>query len=70
MDAVEQFRHSSGLEVITETCFKAARISTVLIDDGFELDKTNDIKWHHKFVPSVGRLLRIERLAEKILDEV
>lgn len=70
MPAVEEFRRSSGLEAITARCFKASGISTVLIDDGFELDKKHDINWHQKFVPSVGRILRIERLAEKILDEV
>ena len=70
MPAVEEFRRSSRLEVITATCFKAARISTLLIDDGFELDKKQEIKWHEKFVPCVRRILRIERLAEQILDEV
>lgn len=69
LPAVQEFRRSSGLEVITATCFKGARISTLLIDDGLELDKKQEIKWHEKFVPSVGRILRIERLAEQILDE-
>ncbi|CAI9097920.1 OLC1v1034439C1 [Oldenlandia corymbosa var. corymbosa] len=69
LDGVEKFRRLSGLESITETCFKASRISVLLIDDGLELDKKVDIEWHKNFVPSVGRLLRIERLAEKILDE-
>lgn len=51
-------------------CFKAARISTILIDDGIEFDKKLDIEWHQKFAPVVGRILRIESLAEKILNEV
>lgn len=55
---------------MTSKCFGAARISAVLIDDGLELDKMHDVEWHKKFVPFVGRILRIERVAEKILDEV
>lgn len=66
---VEEYRKSSGLHSIC-LCFKAARISAVLIDDGLELDKKHSIEWHRNFVPVVGRILRIERLAENILDEV
>lgn len=40
------------------------------MDDGLELDKKLDIEWHRSFAPLVGRILRIERVAEKILDEV
>ncbi|KAI8021236.1 Protein fluG [Camellia lanceoleosa] len=47
----------------------AARIAVVLIDDGIEFDKMHDIEWHRNFAPVVGRILRIEHLAEKILDE-
>ncbi|KAG9146274.1 hypothetical protein Leryth_007977 [Lithospermum erythrorhizon] len=67
--AVERYRTLSGLESITETCFRASRLSAILIDDGLELDKMHDIDWHRKFVPLVGRILRIEHLAEKILNE-
>lgn len=69
-DAVQEFRQSRGLEAITAMCFKAARISTVLIDGGLELDKKFDNSWLEKFVPFVGIILRVERLAERILDEV
>ncbi|XP_022767256.1 LOW QUALITY PROTEIN: protein fluG-like [Durio zibethinus] len=68
LDAVEQYRRSSGLQAISSKCFKAAGISAVLIDDGLKLDKKRDIHWHKSFVPFVGRILRIESLAEKILD--
>lgn len=51
-------------------CFKAAGISAVLIDDGLKLDKMHDVQWHKNFTPFVGRILRIERLAEAILDKV
>lgn len=40
------------------------------MDDGFELDKMHDIEWHKSFVPLVGRILRIEKVAEEILDQV
>lgn len=69
LHGVQEYRSSSGLESISTMCFKAARISTILIDDGIQLDKMLDVEWHQKFVPVVGRILRIERLAEQILDE-
>lgn len=70
LDAVQEYRSSSGVEVVTAKCLKAAQISAVFIDDGLELDKKHEIEWHKRFVPFVGRILRIERVAEKILDEV
>ncbi|CAI8602514.1 unnamed protein product [Vicia faba] len=66
---VEEYRRVSGLESTCSTCFKAAGISAILIDDGLELDKKHDIEWHKSFTPFVGRILRIEKVAEKILDE-
>ncbi|KAK1403366.1 Glutamate-ammonia ligase [Heracleum sosnowskyi] len=69
LHGVEQYRNSTGLERISATCFQAARISTLLIDDGIEADKKLDIEWHCKYVPNTGRILRIERLAEQILDD-
>lgn len=70
LEGVEEYRSSSGLELITAKCLKAARISTLFIDDGLELDKMHDIHWHKTYVQSVARILRIERQAEKILDQV
>ncbi|CAL5378582.1 unnamed protein product [Camellia sinensis] len=55
---------------MSSICFKAARIAAILIDDGIEFDKMHDIEWHRNFAPVVGKILRIEHLAEKILDEV
>ncbi|KAJ7972323.1 Glutamate-ammonia ligase-like protein [Quillaja saponaria] len=69
LHGIEQYRRVSGLQSISSICFEAARISAILIDDGLELDKKHDIGWHKTLAPVVGRLLRIERLAEKILDE-
>lgn len=70
LHTVQETRRSLGLEQSAITCFRAARICTVLIDDGIELDKMVDIEWHKKVVPMVGRILRVEHLAEKILDKV
>ncbi|KAJ0570058.1 putative glutamine synthetase [Helianthus annuus] len=65
LEGVQQYRLDSGIEIITKICFKAAGISTVLVDDGLVLDKMlgTDI------LPCAGRILRIERLAEDILDQ-
>ncbi|PON48998.1 Glutamine synthetase, type III [Parasponia andersonii] len=69
LHGIEEFRRANGLESISSTCFKAAKISAILIDDGIKLPKEHDIEWHKAFAPFVGRILRIERLAEIILDE-
>ncbi|GFQ00887.1 protein flug [Phtheirospermum japonicum] len=70
LDAVQEYRSRSGVESVTDKCLKAANISAIFIDDGLELDKKLEIEWHKKFVSFVGRIVRIERVAEKILDEV
>lgn len=54
---------------LTSKCFKETGISALLIDDGLKLDKKHDIEWHRDFVPFVGRVLRIETVAEQILDD-
>ncbi|KAK4725108.1 hypothetical protein R3W88_027887 [Solanum pinnatisectum] len=69
LHAVQESRQHLGLESSAAVCFKAAKICVLLIDDGIELDKKFDIKWHRNFVPTVGRILRVERVAEKILEK-
>ncbi|CAN8279088.1 unnamed protein product [Cochlearia groenlandica] len=69
LESIEKHRKITGLDSITSKCFKEAGISAMLIDDGLKLDKKLDIAWHKDFVPFVGRVLRIEALAEQILDE-
>ncbi|XP_052113421.1 protein fluG [Arachis duranensis] len=69
LEAIEEHRRVSGLQSISTSCFKAAGISTLLIDDGLKFDKKHDLEWHRSFTPVVGRILRIERVAEEILDE-
>uniref|UniRef100_A0A1D1YPR0 Protein fluG n=1 Tax=Anthurium amnicola TaxID=1678845 RepID=A0A1D1YPR0_9ARAE len=66
---VEAYRRSSGLQSIGSKCFTSANLCAVLIDDGIEFDKMHDWEWHNCLVPAVGRILRIEHLAEKILNE-
>lgn len=70
LQAVEEYRRAAGLQSICSICFEAANISAVLIDDGLKLDKKHGLDWHKSLVPFVGRILRIERLAEEILDQV
>lgn len=70
LEAVEEHRRVAGVEAISSRCFEAARISALLIDDGLKLDKMYGIDWHKSAAPVVGRILRIESLAEQILDEV
>jgi hypothetical protein len=67
---VENHRKSKGLASISSKCFGVANISTVLLDDGIVFDKMLDWKSHKSFVPTVGRILRIEHLAETILNDV
>jgi glutamine synthetase len=69
LESVEEYRKHSGLESISKLCFEAAKISAILIDDGIEFDKKLDIEWHQNFAPFVGRIVRIERLAEQILND-
>ncbi|XP_078173404.1 protein fluG-like isoform X1 [Carex rostrata] len=69
LDKVEDHRKSEGLVSISSKCFGAANISAVFIDDGIVFDKMLDWQSHKSFVPAVGRILRIEHLAETILNE-
>lgn len=69
LEAIEKHRQATGLRSFTSKCFKEAGISALLIDDGLKLDKKHDIEWHRDFVPFVGRVLRIETVAEQILDD-
>lgn len=69
LQGVEEYRRVSGLQSITSTCLKAAKISAILIDDGIQMDKKNEIEWHKNFIPFAGRILRTERVAEQILEQ-
>lgn len=62
-------RDNLGLEKLTETCFKAANLKTILLDDGFLSDRILPWQWHQQFV-SVRRLLRIEDVAQNLIPQV
>ncbi|KAL6842432.1 hypothetical protein ACP4OV_027859 [Aristida adscensionis] len=66
---VEEFRRAQGFNSISSKCFQAANISAILIDDGIAFDKMLDLESHKAFAPIVGRVLRIERLAEAIIND-
>ena len=70
LEKVEEFRTAEGLTLIGSKCFQAANISAILIDDGITFDKMLDLDSHKAFSPVIGRVLRIERLAETIINEV
>nr|GEV68487.1 protein FluG [Tanacetum cinerariifolium] len=69
LEGVQEYRKSAGIETISIMSFKAAGISALLIDDGLKLDKMLATAKHGDFVPFVGRILRIESLAEEIIDQ-
>ncbi|KAG6522460.1 hypothetical protein ZIOFF_019600 [Zingiber officinale] len=69
MSSLEHHRESLGLLSISAKCFGAANLSAIFLDDGIQFDKMNDWEWHKSFVPAVGRILRIEHLAETILND-
>ena len=67
---IEHYRSTHDTGVLSSKCFKSSNVSAVLIDDGLQLDKMYDLEWHKNIIPNVYRVLRIERLAEDILNEV
>jgi len=67
--AIEQYRKTEGLAAISEKCFDAANIEFVLLDDGLTMDKMVSLGWHRKYIPGVHRVLRIETVAEAILNQ-
>ena len=70
LEKVEEFRTAEGLTLIGSKCFQAANISAILIDDGITFDKMLDLESHKALSPLIGRVLRIERLAETIINDV
>ncbi|XP_006662411.2 protein fluG [Oryza brachyantha] len=69
LEKVEEFRRAEGLSSISSKCFKAANLSAILIDDGIQFDNMLELEAHKAFVPAVGRILRIEKLAETIIND-
>jgi predicted TIM-barrel fold metal-dependent hydrolase len=68
-EAILAQRTRLGLERLTALCYSAAKLDTVLLDDGFLPEAILPLEWHQRFVP-VRRLLRLEMLAQKLLSQV
>lgn len=67
--ALKAHRETLGLEAVSEKCFGGANIECVLLDDGLTMDRMLGMGWHRKYVPSVHRVLRIETVAEAVLNQ-
>jgi predicted TIM-barrel fold metal-dependent hydrolase len=62
-------RQELGLETLTQECVAAANLKAIYLDDGFLPNTMLPLEWHQQFVP-VYRLLRIEWLAEQMIQQV
>ncbi|WAL58230.1 amidohydrolase family protein [Thermocoleostomius sinensis] len=67
--AILDRRSQLGLEALTRCCFEAANLQAVYLDDGFLPDTILPWEWHQQFT-SIQRLLRIEWLAEQLMNQV
>ena len=65
-EAVIGKRNALGFEQTAALFIKAASLEAVFLDDGFLPDRCLPWNEHERFVP-VRRILRIERLAEKLI---
>lgn len=68
-EAIQHHRSSVGLDQITQTCFDAAHLNAIFLDDGPWPQATQSLEWHQQKVQSY-RLIRLEYLAEKLMAEV
>ncbi len=68
-EAILEQRTRLGLERLTALCCSAAKLDTLLLDDGFLPDAILPLEWHQRFVP-VRRLLRLEMLAQHVFSQV
>ncbi|KAG0564877.1 hypothetical protein KC19_8G147000 [Ceratodon purpureus] len=67
--SLKAHREALGLEAISEKCFGGANIECVLLDDGLTMDRMLGMGWHRKYIPGVHRVLRIETVAEAVLNQ-
>jgi predicted TIM-barrel fold metal-dependent hydrolase len=65
--AIAARRREFGLDALTARCFQASHLAEVFLDDGFLPDAILPRQWHRRFVP-VRRILRLEHLAENLLE--
>jgi predicted TIM-barrel fold metal-dependent hydrolase len=64
--AIVARREGLGLEKLTEVCFHAAGLESILLDDGFLPSEILPVEWHGRFAPAY-RVLRLEALAQDLL---
>ncbi|KAI5082511.1 hypothetical protein GOP47_0002254 [Adiantum capillus-veneris] len=69
LETVQAHRLSLTMEALCSKCLEATNLSAVLIDDGLHLDKIYSLDWHKSIFPNVYRVLRIETLAESIINQ-
>ncbi|MBE9177807.1 amidohydrolase family protein [Oculatella sp. LEGE 06141] len=67
--AILACRTRLGLDTLTDRCFNAANLKSIVLDDGFLPDQILPLAWHQQFVPT-HRLLRVEWLAEQLIAQV
>jgi uncharacterized protein len=60
-------RGELGLDALAARFLQASNLAAVYLDDGFLPEAVLPWEWHGRFVP-VRRILRIEHLAEKLLE--
>lgn len=69
LPAVLAARERHGFEELARRFFAAAALDAMLLDDGFLPDRILPVQWHGRFAPA-RRLLRVERLAEELIESV
>eukprot|EP00898_Chlorokybus_atmophyticus_P008175 jgi/Chlat1/8359/Chrsp80S07787 len=70
LDNIERQRATMGPEEVARLCFKKSNIEAVLLDDGIRIAQGHnlDMDWHRNHIKVVRRVLRIETVAEDILQ--
>ncbi|MCG5057198.1 MAG: amidohydrolase family protein [Limnoraphis sp. WC205] len=66
--AILTCRQNFGLEKLTQHCLQAANLEAIFLDDGFLPEQVLPWTWHQQFIPA-QRILRLEDLAEKLLNQ-
>eukprot|EP00250_Pteridium_aquilinum_P008963 c18342_g1_i1 orf=64-2613(+) len=69
IENIQAHRLTLTMEALCTKCLESSNLSAVLIDDGLKLDKMYSLDWHKRVFPNVYRVLRIETLAEDIINE-
>lgn len=70
IESVKEKREEMGIVKVTKVSFDAANVSAILVDDGLSLKGMFDLEWHKNVVKPVFRVLRIETLAQELLETV